>query len=84
MSTWPEARAGKLERGRRERRHYTPDRLGPVCATCGLKVPLALGADTHPTCDAGARQLLAELAVNLPCLAGIVAAGVLILTRGLS
>lgn len=57
MPTWPEARAARTERLARSRRLYTPDRLGPVCATCGLKVPLALGADTHPTCDPEARRL---------------------------
>ena len=54
MATWPEARAAKAERQRRQRRHYTPDQLGRLCAGgCGLRMPLALletGATVHPTC----------------------------------
>lgn len=59
MATWPEARSAKNERDRRNRRHYTPDMLGALCAAgCGLRLPLdllALGEHTHPTCGAQAR-----------------------------
>lgn len=53
MTTWPEARAAKAERGRREQRHYTPDLLGLPCRYCHTKVPKALneaGYYAHPTC----------------------------------
>lgn len=53
MTTWAEARAAREERLRRERRYYTPDKLGAPCRVCHIKVPAALiasGMDTHPTC----------------------------------
>lgn len=55
MATWPEARAAKAERQRRERRFYTPDMRGPRCPVCGqatdkLMVELA-GTPVHPTCE---------------------------------
>lgn len=49
MTTWREARAARVERQRRERRHYTPDKLGKPCPACGIKVPKGLGP-YHPTC----------------------------------
>lgn len=48
MPTWPEARAAKDERLRRERRHYYPEHLGRPCPSCGLKVVKAVGF--HPAC----------------------------------
>lgn len=51
--TWPEARAAKAERLRREQRYYTPDKLGRACPVCGTKMPTALLAariNLHPTC----------------------------------
>lgn len=53
VSTWPEARAAKAERLRRERRYYTPQRRGPDCWACGK--PTAKGtvdekAPYHPCC----------------------------------
>lgn len=53
MTTWPEARAAKAERQRRERRFYTRDRLGRPCPMCKLRMPVALleaGILVHPTC----------------------------------
>lgn len=55
MSTWPEARAAKEERLRRERRFFTPDKRGPRCPVCGGHTSAALVADlgtaVHPTCE---------------------------------
>lgn len=59
MGTWPEAKAVKAERVRRERRYFTPDLLGKPCRRCQLKLPLVLGdVDTHPCCDQEAQHLI--------------------------
>lgn len=53
MTTWPEARAAKAERQRRERRFYTRDLVGDQCPFCKLRMPLKLlaaGIRIHPTC----------------------------------
>lgn len=60
MGTWPEARAAKAERDRREHRHWTRDLLGRPCGVCRQRIPLVLGdVDVHPCCDPEARHLLA-------------------------
>ena len=63
MTTWVEAREARRERLARERRYYTPDRLGPLCAGgCGLRVPVALveaGVLAHPTCGRDVAALMA-------------------------
>lgn len=59
MTTWPEARAAKIERQRIERRFYTPDKLGRLCNYCDLKMPKALealGYHAHPTCEPRGRS----------------------------
>ena len=48
MATWPEARAKKAERLRREARLYTPDRRGPACRRCGLPTVAGLTDPTNP------------------------------------
>jgi hypothetical protein len=53
MATFPEARAAKTERTRRQRRHYTPDLLGVLCRYCRTRTVKPLndaGYWTHPTC----------------------------------
>lgn len=53
MATFPEARAAKVERDRRERRYYTPDKLGGLCRFCKTKTDKVLwdlGYHAHPTC----------------------------------
>lgn len=63
MTTWPEARAAKAERQRRERRHYQPEHLGRLCAGgCGLKVVAAVGQAYHPTCGPDAAWLMRRAA----------------------
>lgn len=48
MPTWDKARDAKLERQRREQRHYYREHLGKPCPHCGARVVLAVGF--HPTC----------------------------------
>lgn len=52
--TWPEARAAKDERQRREQRYYTPDKRGPRCWVCKQWTDPVVSASTgealHPTC----------------------------------
>ena len=54
MATWPEARAKKAERLRREQRLYTPDKRGPLCPMCKTPTVAAVCAATndprHPCC----------------------------------
>lgn len=60
MATWPEARAAKDSRQRRQKRHYTADQLGKPCSEgCGIAMPLALleqGHSSHATCGPQARH----------------------------
>ena len=59
MATWPEAKAAKDARQRRQRRHFTSDQLGRACPECGIAMPKALldlGETTHATCGAQARH----------------------------
>lgn len=61
MATWTEAEAAKRERLRRERRYYTPDKLGPLCRVCRKPMPRVLRAAgdlTHPTCDPAYRGVV--------------------------
>jgi hypothetical protein len=54
--TTREVEAKKLERQRRERRLYTPDRLTARCRVCNLRMVDALvelGETTHPSCWEG-------------------------------
>lgn len=60
MTTWAEARHAKSERQRREARFYTTDKLGRPCPSCGLKVPLTLGVDYHPTCGPDVAEVMSR------------------------
>lgn len=60
MPTFPEARAAKAERSRREARYYTRDLLGRPCPICGGRVPTVIGVDFHPCCGPDVAALVAR------------------------
>lgn len=50
MPTTREVEAARVERVRRQQRHYTPDRLGERCPRCGTRVVADLNDPIHPAC----------------------------------